>query len=468
MTADGIPLCTGLYVVPKTTETKEVRTTMTTTTTTTYSVIEIDDSEEELKVETEEKTEPESTQITLDFPLDYEVLDFEDLMAESSAEEKERLYVVVGKKDSPTRTADAADYVVKMIDIDLASSESKDSPSIEAISDAEIEGLSETEGYTGRHDYDACEGTIASTSRISEKDQKAMDRYVTVYKNGASSRKPDPEEERISKEISTVVAKLSGAYKRASVEGEHTVYTDERTETEHDASWQMKESPRRLKSTYTVRFSDPFRIEADDSSWTRKQKHSETTFQKAKNHQGQISDEEKRGKEEQTQTKRKDITEEPRQKKPFAPKIITGLFKKGDVYPDYPVTEAYEGPIDTTYRTSDVEAEPIEQLVTVYHSGRSDKYVPVEEWKPSVDMGEAFTDAAQALGAKITGLFKRGPAHLDYPTSGPYDGPLSSTSLTSDVDGEPLQQHVDVYHSGRSDEPVTKIVEIPTEIPVDE
>uniref|UniRef100_A0AAF5RY62 Uncharacterized protein n=1 Tax=Wuchereria bancrofti TaxID=6293 RepID=A0AAF5RY62_WUCBA len=116
--------------------------------------------------------------------------------------------------------------------------------------------------------------------------------------------------------------------------------------------------------------------------------------------------------------------------------------KKGETYLDYPAMEAYEGPIDSTYRIPDVESEPIEHLVTVYHSGRSDEFIPSEEKKPTVDVGEVFTDAAQALGAKITGLFKR--------------------------EGKPLQQYVSMYHSGRSDEPVTKIVEIPTEIPVEE
>uniref|UniRef100_A0A1I7VJE9 GMC_oxred_C domain-containing protein n=1 Tax=Loa loa TaxID=7209 RepID=A0A1I7VJE9_LOALO len=92
----------------------------------------------------------------------------------------------------------------------------------------------------------------------------------------------------------------------------------------------------------------------------------------------------------------------------------------------------------------------------------------MEEKKPSVDVGEVFTDAAQALGAKITGLFKRGPAHLDYPTSGPYDGPLASTSLAWDAGRRAIATHVSVYHSGRSDEPMTKIVEIPTEISLEE
>ncbi|EJD74386.1 hypothetical protein LOAG_18294 [Loa loa] len=473
ITVNGVPLYTGLYTVPKTTETKEVRTMMTTTTTTTYSIIEIDDSEEELKVETEEKTIPESTQITLDFPLDYEVVDFKDLVAESSEEEKEHLYVVVGKKDSPTRTTDAADYVVKMIDIDLPSSQRKGWTSIERIPDAESERLkqSEAEGYIERHDYDAYEGTVASTSRTSEIDQKPINQYVTVYHNGVSPGELDLEEKRINKEISTVVAKLSGAYKRASIEGEHTIYTDAKTEqiTQQEtqsASRQIKESPQRLKSTYTVRFSDPFRIEADDYSWIRQENQRENILEKAKKGQKQARDQCKRQKEQQTtQRKRKDIkiTEETRQKKTFAAaKITTGLFKKDETYLDYPAMETYEGPVDSIYRIQDVESEPIEHLVTVYHSGRSDEFVPMEEKKPSVDVGEVFTDAAQALGAKITGLFKRGPAHLDYPTSGPYDGPLASTSLAWDVEGEPLQQHdvesepiehlVTVYHSGRSDE----------------
>ncbi|EJW70875.1 hypothetical protein WUBG_18218, partial [Wuchereria bancrofti] len=134
-------------------------------------------------------------------------------------------------------------------------------------------------------------------------------------------------------------------------------------------------------------------------------------------------------------------------------KTITGLFKKGETYLDYPAMEAYEGPIDSTSRIPDVESEPIKHLVTVYHSGRSDEFILSEEKKPIMDVGEVFTDTAQALGAKITGLFKRGPAHLDYPTSGPYYGPLASTSLASDVEGAPLQQYVSMYHSGRSDEP---------------
>uniref|UniRef100_A0A915PX62 Uncharacterized protein n=1 Tax=Setaria digitata TaxID=48799 RepID=A0A915PX62_9BILA len=303
VTSDSVPLHTGICKEPKA-KAKSIRTTMTTTTTTTYSVIEIDDSEEELKVETEQKAIPENTQITLDFPLDYEVVNFDDLLSESPQEEKEHLYVVVGKKDSPTRTTDTADYVVKMIDVDLPSSESKDSPSIERISDAEIDGLmSDTAECICRHDYDAYEGTVASTSRANEIDQEPIHRYVSVYHNGTSHGMPDLEEKRISKEISTVVAKFTGGYKRASIEGEHTVYLDTGTgeissqETSVITS-QIKESPRRLKSTYTVRFSEPFRIEADDYAWTKPQNEPETKTEKIEEPKS-TRKKKRRGKEQQ-------------------------------------------------------------------------------------------------------------------------------------------------------------------------
>ncbi|VDM92767.1 unnamed protein product, partial [Litomosoides sigmodontis] len=439
--ADGALLCTGLHVVPKTTEMKEVRTTMTTTTTTTYSLIEIGDSEEELQVETEERTVPGSTQITLDFPLDYKAFDFKDIMPECAAEEKERLYVVVGKKDSPTRTTDTADYVVKMIDVDLPPRKSKEVKDVKRISG----------GERRKHDYDAFEGTIASTSRTVGPDERPIQRYMTVHNNGVSSGESDLEDERISKEISTVVAKLSGAYKRASIAGEHTVYRDTKAEKTiqhdtHSTSYQV-ESPRRLKSTYVVRFSDPFRIEADDGSWILQQKESETVFKKAKKDHKVLSDDARR-KEKRRKIKRKDKTEEAGEKKPtITTKIITGLFKRDDLYREYPTAATFEGPVDATYLTVDTETQPIEQLVTVYHSGRSDEPVLGEEKRPAPDVSYTF-------GANLTNIFKR-TTYAGYPKSSPYNGPLTPLCPASDVQEKPLQEHVSVYHSGRSDETLT-------------
>ncbi|KAK6726540.1 hypothetical protein RB195_004707 [Necator americanus] len=144
---------------------------------------------------------------------------------------------------------------------------------------------------------------------------------------------------------------------------------------------------------------------------------------------------------------------------------ITGLFKRGPAHLDYPVSEIYEGPLDSTNRTTDIEGEPLTHHVSVYHSGRSDEPAPKPEEEQPLDIAEAaktleqpldIAEAAKTLGEKITGLFKRGPAHLDYPVSEIYEGPLDSTNRTTDIEGEPLTHHVSVYHSGRSDEPAPK------------
>ncbi|TKR59765.1 hypothetical protein L596_029392 [Steinernema carpocapsae] len=72
------------------------------------------------------------------------------------------------------------------------------------------------------------------------------------------------------------------------------------------------------------------------------------------------------------------------------------------------------------------------------------------------DLGETITEKAQDLKTRVNGLFKKSPAHLDYPSSGVYEGPIDETGRAHDVDGEPLDHHVSVYHSGRSDEPTDK------------
>nr|CDQ06573.1 Bm8248 [Brugia malayi] len=283
---------------------------------------------------------------------------------------------------------------------------------------------------------EAYEGPIDSTYRIPDVESEPIEHLVTVYHSGRSDEFVPSEEKKPTVDVGEVFtdaaqalgAKITGLFKRGPA------HLDYPTSGPYDGPLASTSLASDVEGEPLQQYVSVYHSGRSDELLTPTQ-----------------------------------ITEVPVEEKPIvAAKIITGLFKKGDTYLDYPVMEAYEGPIDSTYRIPDVESEPIEHLVTVYHSGRSDEFVPSEEKKPTVDVGEVFTDAAQALGAKITGLFKRGPAHLDYPTSGPYDGPLASTSLASDVEGEPLQQYVSVYHSGRSDEPVTKIVEIPTEIPVEE
>ena len=59
----------------------------------------------------------------------------------------------------------------------------------------------------------------------------------------------------------------------------------------------------------------------------------------------------------------------------------------------------------------------------------------------------------------MTGLFKKSPSHLDYPTSTAYDGPLSDFHRKGDIQDEPLQQHVSPYSAGYYDALPPKIPE---------
>ncbi|CAG9531293.1 unnamed protein product, partial [Cercopithifilaria johnstoni] len=129
-------------------------------------------------------------------------------------------------------------------------------------------------------------------------------------------------------------------------------------------------------------------------------------------------------------------TEAPSEKPFVTAKITT---KKEDIYPDYPVTDAYDGPLDATYRIPDMKGEPFEQLITAYHSGRSDDYVPTEapSEKPFVT-------------AKIT--TKKEDIYPDYPLTEAYDGPIDATYRIPDMKDEPFEQLITAYHSGRSDE----------------
>lgn len=56
------------------------------------------------------------------------------------------------------------------------------------------------------------------------------------------------------------------------------------------------------------------------------------------------------------------------------------------------------------------------------------------------------------LGSKMSGLFKRSPAKLDFPVSEVYEGPYNETSRRREIDGEPLTHHIAAiprtYHYG--------------------
>ncbi|VDK84883.1 unnamed protein product, partial [Litomosoides sigmodontis] len=174
-----------------------------------------------------------------------------------------------------------------------------------------------------------------------------------------------------------------------------------------------------------------------------------------------------------------------------ASKLCGGLFRKNDLFLDYPAMKAYEGSVDAMFLMPDVDSEPIEDHVTVYHSGRSDELELIEK-RSVVDVGDV--DAAKAFKAGVSvgvapvhlvsdvvgeplqdhvsvyhsgrsdapfsDLYKIGRVDLDYPAPVPYDGPVFSMRPVSDLKDEPLRKYVSVYHSGRSDEPTASLLKM--------
>lgn len=131
---------------------------------------------------------------------------------------------------------------------------------------------------------------------------------------------------------------------------------------------------------------------------------------------------------------------------------ITGIFAKRPAHPEFPpVGEAYLGPLATTSKAYEVEGIPLQEHVSVYHSGRSD------EAPPKVEAIEAAAEPTEGFIDRVTGLFKRKHEDEYPPITEPYAGPIASTSRYYDVEGIPIEHLVSVYHSGRSDEVPPKV-----------
>ena len=135
---------------------------------------------------------------------------------------------------------------------------------------------------------------------------------------------------------------------------------------------------------------------------------------------------------------------------------VSGFFKKGAAHEEYPTSTFYEGPMETVEIRRDLDSVPITEHVQVYHSGRSDEPGPGLLDRASdklEDAGDKVSGAMAGLGAKVSGFFKKGAAHEEYPTSTFYEGPMETVEIRRDLDSVPITERVQVYHSGRSDEP---------------
>lgn len=133
---------------------------------------------------------------------------------------------------------------------------------------------------------------------------------------------------------------------------------------------------------------------------------------------------------------------------------ITSIFAARK-HEDFPQTERYEGPLSELTRRVDVSGEPIDTHVSVYHPGTSDERLP--ESAPME--AEKKTDTL----TRITSLFATKHHEHEFPVHGiPYEGPINELTRTSEVGGTPLDTHVTVYSTGRSDEHPQTTVSEPT------
>lgn len=107
VTADGVPIYSGIYFNPESRET----TTIITTTTTTYRVFEVE-SDESAGEENGKEAE-----LTINFPLECESAKYAETNGDMP--EGEPFYVVIGKKDTASPTSEALEHVIKTVDIDL-------------------------------------------------------------------------------------------------------------------------------------------------------------------------------------------------------------------------------------------------------------------------------------------------------------------------------------------------------------
>ncbi|PAV91905.1 hypothetical protein WR25_21878 [Diploscapter pachys] len=151
---------------------------------------------------------------------------------------------------------------------------------------------------------------------------------------------------------------------------------------------------------------------------------------------------------------------------------LGGLFKKKEKeHSDYPTT-IYTGPVNDTLRARDIQTEDLTSHVQPYSQGfyntlpkKTIEVYEVTAQPVSEEKQHDITDTAKELAGKVTGLFKKKEHPSDFPSSEQYTGDYFDTRH-HEISSHPLDSHVTVYHSGRSDEAAPK--EVSYEFPTNE
>ncbi|KAJ1374509.1 hypothetical protein KIN20_037210 [Parelaphostrongylus tenuis] len=321
------------------------------------------------------------------------------------------------------------------------------------------------------------EGPLDSTQRVDDIHGEPLTHHVTVYHSGRSDEptsKPDETHLDLADAAKTLGDKITGLFKKGEAHLDYPVselYEGplDSTQRVHDIEGEplthhvsvyhsgRSDEPAPKPDDAHLDLADTAKTFGDKITGLFKRRPTISDYPSSEPYYGPLADTRRRDDIESRPLQetvtvyhsgRSDI---PQEKAVIVVERVEGVAVPKDMYYEYPTTASYEGPLDSTQRVDDIHGEPLTHHVTVYHSGRSDEPTSKPD-ETHLDLA----DAAKTLGDKITGLFKKGEAHLDYPVSELYEGPLDSTQRVHDIEGEPLTHHVSVYHSGRSDEPAPK------------
>uniref|UniRef100_A0A7E4WCW8 Chitin-binding type-2 domain-containing protein n=1 Tax=Panagrellus redivivus TaxID=6233 RepID=A0A7E4WCW8_PANRE len=436
LTKDGIPIYNGIYYNPQQRQT----TTIITTTTTTYMMLD-DDSETSDDFDRVSEEEHTQQQITVDLPL---------LISGEATEASEDEFVIIDKQETP-RNNDNVAYI-KVSD---------SHPHLTGFEDQPERMMSSTDTYITSPPLSSdqsppAELTSASNStpgQISPKSPSSPTKeYEVVEQSQQFYDYPSSESGKASPEHSPDPAAL----------------TDSANVYDSGVFGNVKRpSP----------YPEPHRYDGPLASTSRASDAAGLPLFEHVNayHPGTSYEYD-----------HDDTTKNPKKSFESAP------------YYDYPTNVLYQGPVASTSRSSEIYGDPLSQYVSAYHPGYSesthDSSREISEKEDFVDIYEdpdyqyihqtepipstsrhpevahcplathvatyhtgysEDTNISQARKRSfpiITGFFKKGAAHQDYPVSEPFEGPVDTTGRTSEVDNTPLDTHVSVYHTGRSDE----------------
>ncbi|VDN50382.1 unnamed protein product, partial [Dracunculus medinensis] len=231
-------------------------------------------------------------------------------------QKQNKRYVIIDKKPSPTSTGQIPGHVVKLIDIVMPG-------------ETGGEKQEHLEKITKIYDENnACEGTIASISKTYEIQNEPIERYVRTYHNRYFREEKEKAE----------------TLERRKIE-QQTVYSNHNTNEVRLYDDQML--PERIR----LPLQQYFENNVSHGSLTRTSHYTINKIQQKK--------ESKR-----KNTNKKGINEADILTAAIQGPKIMGNMKFGDAHMDYPVSSAYEGPLDETDRIRDIEGEPLEQHVT--------------------------------------------------------------------------------------------------------